>query len=63
MLDEEHPHTEAAHHAVSQAIERGLIDPSDQNAVDDFYTAMLDRYIPDRNEPYIERQQPPPLER
>tara|TARA_R100000908_G_scaffold37984_1_gene17501 strand:+ start:860 stop:1294 length:435 start_codon:yes stop_codon:yes gene_type:complete len=61
MIDNESPHTEAAHHAVSQAIENGLIDPSDQNAVDNFFTAMNDRYYPDPNEPYIERQQPTPL--
>ena len=63
MLEDssEPPHAVAAESALNQAIERGLIDPSDQNAVDDFYTTMSDRYGPDRNEPYIERQQPVPL--
>ena len=54
------PHAVAAESALNQAIERGLIDPNDQNAVDDFYSTMSERYYPDRNEPYIERQQPPP---
>lgn len=56
----EPPHAAAAQSALNQAIERELIDPSDQNAVDDFYTTMLSRYAPDRNEPYIERQKPNP---
>ena len=61
MLDDGDPapYSVAAESALNQAIENGLIDPSDQNAVDDFYTTMLSRYSPDRNEPYIERQQPP----
>lgn len=64
MLDydtsEPPPHAVAAESALNEAIERGLIDSSDQNAIDDFYTTMSERYYPDRNEPYIERQQPPP---
>ena len=54
------PHAVAAESALNQAIEEGLIDASDQKAIDDFYTTMSERYYPDRNEPYIERQQPPP---
>ena len=53
------PHAVAAESALNEAIKRGLIDSSDQNAVDDFYATMSDRYYPDHNEPYIERQQPP----
>ena len=56
------PHAVAAESALNRAIEEGLVDASDQKAIDDFYTTMSERYYPDRNEPYIERQQPRPFD-